>query len=406
MGELIAISILIVVATYIKKDAIKESDALNSIYNYGVFVRVLGTGIYLIYAYNFSGGSVDAFVYDNYAAEFAKYFMQFDLSPFTNEKLWRGGEFFYTNFVAYPAAIFMILTFASDFGIYLLFSLICFIGLVSTFYAFRKNYVFLHQRKILTWLLMFPALWFWTSTIGKDAFMFLGIGLTCLGITNYKLNYFLIAFGVFVLYAFRPPAAYIALLALGSFFVINVNDTPLLRLVKIAIGIFLIINLLNYLSDKWGVEDFTNESLTELQSGTLRYNNYGTAALEEKGGGITSIPRGILDVLARPFIWESGSLLTFASALEINSVLLLLWIRRRSVKLFFKNGLKHRLSTFVLSFVLIYVVSVGLFENNIGLIARHRSIIFPFLFLMAFAYDETVQGAYINLIKRKKMINE
>jgi hypothetical protein len=144
--------------------------------------------------------------------------------------------------------------------------------------------------------------------------------------------------------------------------------------------------MMNYLSEKWGIEEITTESIAELQQGTLRNNDYGAGALESKGGGLSSIPRGIVDVLARPFIWEISNPLTLASALEINFVLLLLFLNRSSVKSFFQRSLRHRLSTFILAFVLIYVLSVGIFENNIGLIARHRSLIFPFLFIMAYGY--------------------
>jgi hypothetical protein len=356
-----------------------------------------------VYARFFSGGGVDAWIYDNWAANFAEYFRAFDFSPFYVESMWRNGQLFYTNFVAYPAAFFMIFTFDNEFGIYLLFSAVCFAGLVLLFKSFRKNYPFLDQKNILFWILMFPALWFWTSTIGKDAFMFLGMGVVCLGITNKKLNYIYIMIGLAILYAFRPPTAYVAVLALGSFFILNLKDSWLLRIFKISAGLVIIIFLANYLSDQWGVEEFSNEELTELQSGTLRNNEYGTGVLDEKSGGIGSIPQGIVDVLARPFLWEIRNILTFASAIEINAVLFLLFWKRKSVVRFVKDSLTHRLSTFTLAFVFIYVVTVGLFENNIGLIARHRSIIFPFLFLMAFAYDDNVKRAYQRFMWQRRV---
>ncbi|MGM0582197.1 MAG: hypothetical protein ACQETL_16070 [Bacteroidota bacterium] len=381
--------------------------SLNKRYNWGVAFRIVGTFGYIIYAYYFSGGGVDAWVYDNWAARFADYFREWDFSPFFVESMWRNGQLFYTNFVAYPAAFFMIFTFDNEFGVYLLFSAVCFAGLVFLFKAFRKNYFFLDQPNLLFWVLLFPALWFWTSTIGKDAFMFLGMGIVCLGIHNKRLNYIYILLGIAILYAFRPPTAYVAVLALGSFFILNIKDNWLIRIFKITAGLVVIILLANYLSDQWGVEEFSNEELTELQRGTLRNNEYGTGVLGEKSGGISSIPSGIVDVLARPFPWEIRNVFTAAAAIEINAVLLLLIIRRKSVMRFIKDSLSHRLSTFVLAFVFIYVVTVGLFENNIGLIARHRSIIFPFLFLMAFAYDDKVKRAYQQFLwKRRKQAAE
>ena len=402
MGAIIAILLLIGLANWLKSSYIKQNRALNQRYNWGVAFRIVGTVGYLIYAYYYSGGGVDAWIYDNWAERFADYFRVLDFSPFYDETLWRNNQFFYTNFVAYPAAFFTIFTFDSEFGIYLLFSAVCFAGLVLLFKSFRKNYVFADQPKLMFWIFMFPALWFWTSTIGKDAFMFLGIGIVCLGITDKKLNYIYILLGLFILYAFRPPTAYVAVIALGSFFILNLKDSLLMRIFKITTGVVIIVLLANYLSEEWGIEEYSNEELTELQSGTLRSNNYGSGALEEKSGGISSIPSGIVDVLARPFLWEIRNVFTAASAIEINAVLILLIIKRKSVGRFIKDSLSHRLSTFVLAFVFIYVVTVGLFENNIGLIARHRAIIFPFLFLMAFAYDDKVQRSYQKFMWHKR----
>jgi len=395
LGGIVALIILILTGRWMRPWYVKKYKSLNKVYSWGIAFRVIGTATYIIYALYFSGGAVDAFIYDNYASTFADYFSHWDFSPLTDEKLWRNGQFFYTNFVAYPAAFFIILTLNSTFGIYLLFSLVCFTGLVLLFKSFVINYEGLEVRKMAMLLFLFPALWFWTSTIGKDAFMFLGIGLICYGISNTNLNYFYIAIGLFTLYAFRPPTAYMALIALAAFFILNSHDPVFTKLLKIVVGVVLLLFILNYISELWGVEDFSNESIIELQSDVLRNNNYGSGVLEQKSGGLASIPRGIVDVVARPFLWESSNLLSLASALEINFMLLILLLNRRSVLTFIRHSLQHRLSTFALSFIVIYILSVGIFENNIGLIARHRTIMFPFLFLMAYSY------AHIPIIRNR-----
>lgn len=386
IGGVIAIVLLFVAGYALKPWYVAKYGSLSQVYSLGLLCRILGTTAYIIYAMYFSGGAVDAYVYDNYAAVFAEYFSRWDFSPFTDERLWRNGQLFYTNFVAYPAALFMIITQNSTFGIYLLFSLVCFLGLVYMLKAFVVNYPTLEVRWVSMLLFFFPALWFWTSTIGKDAFMFLGFGVLCYGINNKRLHYTRILVGLAIIYAFRPPVAYMAVIALAAFFILNVKDSFLTKALKITAGVLMLLFLMSYLSAKWSVDDLSSESIAQLQSGTLRNNNYGTGALEQKSGGFATIPRGIVDVLARPFLWEGTNPLALASALEINFVLLLLFLNRRSLMIFLREGLRHRLSTFILSFVAIYVLSVGMFENNIGLIARHRSILFPFLFIMAYGY--------------------
>lgn len=385
MGVVISLIVFIMVTTLIRPKW-AQLPRIRSVYNLGVLSRIVGTGTYLFYAYKLTAGNVDAFIYDNWAQRFADYFVQGDFSPFTDPTLYRGGKLFYTNFVAYPAAFFLILTFNSTFGIYLLFSTVCFVGLVLILNSFYENYPLIDPHKVTLYVLLFPAVWFWTSTIGKDAFIFLGVGIVCNSFKRGSINYFMMAFGLAIMYAFRPPVAYMAIFALGALFVINLSDSFMVRLLKISVGIFIVITLLDYLGSEWRIESFDVESIAELQQSTLRNNNYGSGALDEKAGGLSSIPQGIVDVLARPFIWESRDLTTFLASVEITFMVCILLIRRRSVVLFIKSMLKIPLSTFIGAFVLIYIVSTGLFENNIGLIARHRSILFPFLFLASYSF--------------------
>lgn len=391
IGGTIAIVLLIGIGYALKPWYVAKYSSLNQVYSLGLLARIFGTVTYTLYAIYFSGGAVDAFVYDNYASVYAEYLKRWDFSPFTDQRLWRNGQLFYTNFVAYPAAFFMIITKDSMFGIFLLFSLVCFLGLVYMLKAFVVNYPGMNIKRVSMLLFFFPALWFWTSTIGKDAFMFLGLGILCYGISDKRLNYVRIAAGLAILYAFRPPVAYMGVIALAAFFILNVRDSFFSKAFKIMAGIVVLLFLMNYLSSKWSVEDLSSESISQLQRGTLRNNNYGTGALEQKSGGFSSIPRGVVDVLARPFLWEGTNPLALASALEINLVLLLLYLNRRSLMMFLREGLRHRLSTFILAFVGIYILSVGMFENNIGLIARHRSILFPFLFIMAYGYYYSIR---------------
>lgn len=386
MGALVAISILLLVSYVIKPDWSRQP-ALRRVYNWGAFFRIFGTLAYMFYAYVLTSGNVDAFVYDNWAHQYAEYFLRGDFSPFTDPTMYRGGQFFYTNFVAYPAAFFLIITANSTFGIYLLFSTVCFVGLMLMVKSFYANFPALDRYWITFYVLLFPAVWFWTSTIGKDAFVFLGIGIVCSGFRQHSINYLKVAIGIAIVYAFRPPVAYMTLLAMSALFIFNFKDAFLIKLFKIAVGTYLAVVLLNFISTEWKIESFDIETIEGLQETTLRNNDYGTGALEEKSGGIASIPRGIVDVLARPFLWETKDITTLLASLEISFMLIILFIKRKSLKLFVKSMLTNRLSTFVGAFVLIYIISAGLFENNIGLIARHRSIIFPFLFLAAFGFQ-------------------
>jgi hypothetical protein len=405
IGALFAILILLIVSYLVRPDYSKAPQT-RVIYNWGVFFRIVGTLSYLYYAYYLTSGNVDAFIYDNWASLFAEYFIKGDFSPFTDPTLYRGGQLFYTNFVAYPAAFFLIITLGSTFGIYLLFSTACFVGLVLILKSFYTNYPQLDQYRITLYVLLFPAVWFWTSTIGKDSFVFLGIGFICFAFSPGRVNYLYWALGLAIVYAFRPPVAYMVLLAIASLMIFNLKDSFFLKIIKASAGILVVIYLLGFLGEKWQIESFDAETISELQQITLKNNNYGTGALEEKRGGITAVPRGVLDVLARPFIWESRDLTSLLASFEISFMLFIIFKQRQSVALFLNDSLRNPLSIFIVSFLVIYIVSTGLFENNIGLIARHRSIIFPFLFLIAFSYTYNGKRVYKPISKKRHAIGK
>lgn len=380
----------------------KKYPSVHKNYIFGLWMRLFGTTAYWVFAFYVSGGNVDAFVYYRYANLFTERFLSGDFSPLYNPAIWRNGQFFHTNFVSYPASFFQIITFDNRFGIYLLFSLVCFTGLSMMLKGFLQYYTYPDYKKLSFFVFMFPAVWFWTSTIGKDAFMFLGLAFIVQGLSTQRIKYTWLVIGVFIIYAFRPPVALIVCLCLGLTFAFSIKDSLLVRGFKIVLGLGILLFIFNYISANYEVEVLDAESVAEFQNKHLRNNNYGGSKLEQKSGGLASIPRGMVDILMRPFLWEINNFSSLLASLEINLMLFLVYRNFSVVKRFVKNAFKDNLSKFILSFVVLFAAITGLVENNLGLIARHRSILFPLVFAMVFHYSKKQHMAY--LLKRKKQL--
>ncbi len=335
--------------------------------------RVFGTICYYIFAFYFTNGNVDAFVYTTWGNNFADYFVNFDFSPISDPVFYRGGEFFYTNFVNYPTALFLILTGRDVLSVYYLYSLVSFTGLLYLIKSFAVFSNFKVPASTLKYFLLIPAFWFWNSTIGKDAPQFLGFGIFVYGLVYKKNNLkkiFIIFLGLFISYSIRPPFALLLLMAWGASYFINFRDKGFTKILKIGFGIAIAFVAIYFIQQRLQIENLSVETISQsterFQSGT----DYGSGRIEGNSFSPGGIVMSFVNVLMRPFPWEMRNFNYLLAGIEIY-IILFLFIRG-----IINFNSKLPLSKFFLFWILIFSVVIGLSENNIGTMARHRSLIF------------------------------
>ncbi|HYR08012.1 MAG TPA: hypothetical protein VEQ60_09595, partial [Longimicrobium sp.] len=112
----------------------------------------------------------------------------------------------------------------------------------------------------------------------------------------------------------------------------------------------------------------------------------GRSAIEGTDVGIAALPKAIVNTLFRPFPWEARSITALASAVEI----CLLWgvalYRWRRLAAGVVAWRRTRMTAMGLPFVLLYAATFGMVIVNLGIIARQRIFVFPFLFAMLEGY--------------------
>src|SRR5687768_13224650 len=99
---------------------------------------------------------------------------------------------------------------------FLLFQAMGFWGLLFVMRAFDDIHEELGQPmfKYVYLLLFLPGLHFWTSAIGKDAPLFLGVAMCVWAAFRIQTRYLIFAAGIVVCLLFRPHIALIALIAM------------------------------------------------------------------------------------------------------------------------------------------------------------------------------------------------
>lgn len=269
-------------------------------------------------------------------------------------------------------------------GEFFVFSLFAFLGLVAFAVAFRRMYPHADPRGYFVWLWFFPSLWFWPASVGKEALILLGLGLATLGFVGRRdhVRWIPLATGIAVMLAIRPQVAIVAIvsiilaqwLALGGRWTVGrvVQGGALLAVGMV--GIY-------FSAGQLGVEGLDPEGMQSyLDSQTARSSN--GSSIGTVGVSWAGVPLGVANVLFRPFLWEITNPTVAVTALELTVFWVIVLRRRRRVVEVLKGWRRDRLLRFALPFVLIYSAFLGMLMVNLGIIARQRIFIFPFLFLL------------------------
>jgi len=349
-----------------------------------IFIRIFGVLAYAGVVFTIYGGAGDPVVYFRWGRTFAEYFRQFDLSPFFDSSTWRGPAFTGTNFVGYPAALMILLVGESYRGTWLLYSSLCLIGLFYFAKVFYRAYGGVEYKTYLFILLLYPSLWFWTANVSKDTWMIFGVAVFLTGMVNQnrKQSVYVMIFGLFWCYLVRPQLAAILAFALaGSYFLGTLKK---LTFKNVFIMVIAVAGAFYFLSVV-GVEDVTE--VTDFAQETQRKSSYGGSEISISSGPLKFIQAPV-NILLRPFPWEVGGFLQIISFFDIYFIWYLAFKNWKSVKRAFSMIRKDRLIAFCFIFIALFAVGAGLALVNLGLIARQRIILYPFMFMIIYAYSD------------------
>ena len=345
---------------------------------------VVGLGARLAGAWARQTIAADARVYFQWGERYAEYFARFDLAPLFDPALWRSAGWVGTNAVAYPAGFAIAVLGPAWYGVFLVYTLLAFAGVVAYGLAFRANAPGGGPTSYWAWLMLFPSLVFWPSSIGKEALMMLGLGITAFGFLRREesASWWLVATGLLIVYAIRPQVAAIAALAIVLTYTLRPQGMGPLRVIEstLILGVGLVVMWAALESSDVGGADL--ESIEEYVVESNRRSQQGGSEIGAAGFGLSSVPVAAVNVLLRPFPWEATSLTTAVSALEV----LLLWglvvMKRRQLWAALRRWRTTRLTRYALLFAVLYVIGLGMNLGNLGIIARQRVLVFPLLFVL------------------------
>lgn len=263
-------------------------------------------------------------------------------------------------------------------------------GLVAVYLFYRAVVLFLgyEDRRIFFLLAFWPTVLFWSSILGKDPLVLLGIALYVYGAVGWihlKKTRFLavLALGLLIAVMIRAWLGMIMVLPLAI---------TLLR-GKFSIGTKVVFGLLVGVALWFSVGHFAESFLLEsaedlvdrtesLSAGFASPGAGAGSSLEFKGyesfgGMVTYLPVGIFTALFRPLPGEVLNIFGFLASLENIAALGLLWLAIKRTRW---EELKEPVISWALTLIIVWSIMYAFISSyNLGTASRYRLQILPVL---------------------------
>ena len=330
---------------------------------------------------------------------------QYYLRPLESRNNWFehfGTSTTFIDFISYPFINFLGFNYEM---MMVLFAWLGYLGFVYAYMFFRENItvkITVFKRfDLLTLILFFPNMHFWTASLGKGAPIFLGLMMFAYAIKNPKSRIIPLVIGSFLIYYIRPHV--FMFVAVGTVLGYMSGKE------KISFGkkLFIYIALLGGLvlaqdailgiAGLEGSEDLTEDfgSFSETRSG----------ALSTSGSGVDMsnypLPLKFFTFWFRPLFFDAPGILGLVTSVE-NLMYLLLFFKivKKDFLKFVKDSpiaVKMSLVVFLLaSFAMTFVMS------NLGIIMRQKSMVMYFGFFVIYYYLAQKKFDRINLLRRRR----
>lgn len=379
LGGLLVASALLLVTILIAR-APWERD-VRLLVGAGLWLRVLGSLVYL-YVIGAQYGGGDYLMYFDqglvYAGLLGSGQFEAALAPWLESGWWG------TSATIRLTGVVLAFVGPSLASAFVVFGVVSYIGIIACWLAFARSFPGANSTRYLAWIALFPSLWFWPAALGKDAIVLCGVGLAALGFAGRGKRKFwlLMALGFLLVFTIRPQVAAVLAFAIVAGHFLSVGSWWTLKktlqgTALIIVGVATIILASGALDVELFDPDEVDGYLTHRGAAL---SQAGGSAIDVSGGGIP-VWMAPVNVLFRPFVWEMRGIMPGIAGLEVLALWgIALW-RRRQIAAFYRRHRNHKLFWFAVAMFVLYVVTLGLVATNIGLLARQRVHILPFLFM-------------------------
>lgn len=289
------------------------------------------------------------------------------------------------------AGLLMFLVGDTAYGVCLLVSYLSFWGSVALYRAVRSMLALSERRAVLIGLLLMPSVLFWSSGLVKEAFVIGFLGITCNAASELLAHRRVLAVASLIVgvegIAVTKPYVLVALVvALGGWFYAKSKRQigSVYKLIATA-GVILGMVVLARWFPEFSVENIGG-SVAQSQ------RNYALAATGGSNiefgdddapptilGQLRWAPFGLMNSLARPFLFEARNATMLLAAFEVTFLVILLAfvVKSYGPKRIVAEIRSTPMLLFATVLVLSFGTSVGTATKNLGTLSRYRVPMMP-----------------------------
>lgn len=344
----------------------------------GWFLRLIGT------FFRFRD-PVDAVVYHQEGVRLAAEFRTLNFGAET------GREFPGTGFLRWLSGLVHVVVFDNWFAAFVVFTTFSFIGVVLAYRAFARAVPGGNRLRYALLVFWWPSLVFWPSSLGKEAWMILGLGLAAEGASQVFVGrtfrgYVVLAAGLTALSMCRPHVALLALIGFGLAFLVRPGGGSGARAMGKVFGVVLLVVggslIAGATADRLKIDSLGSENV----QAAFQYTENQT---QQGGGQFTAArvrtpldyPMAFVTVLFRPFPTEANGGEARLTSLEGLAFLALFVLSLRAYRHPLRLFGRIPYLTFSLGYVLAFVYVFAAIAN-FGILARQRTQVLVFAFVL------------------------
>jgi hypothetical protein len=372
-----------VIATFLIPHAVhKEPTVTARFLAFALAAHVVGSLARFVIIQTVYHGVADANGYFGAGVQLAPLFRSFQFPPLPQPG---------TEFMNWLTGLLFAITTPTLLGGFVVCASLGFVGSWYFYKAFRLGFPEGDHRTFAYLIFFLPTMWYWPSSLGKDGIVVLFMGIATYGLTLILRSTFMRGFltavaGIAGIVMIRPPMAAALSVAAAAAFLVrparvrSIQVQALMWIVIVPIlGVLSVVTInssRNYVKTDDPIAAFEAQQAKEF-SGTGGGSNY----TPPRPFSPIGLVEAVVTVNFRPFPWEAGGYLPAVAALE-GLVLVFLALRRRSQ---IWAGLRGWRRNGAVVFALLSWLSLSVILSslsNFGLLARQRTQVLPFLFML------------------------
>jgi hypothetical protein len=375
---LIALFLLIATVPLARHAARIESwPGLSMLLMGGMVLRLGGAMARYLVAYGLYGGVADASTYTTVARH--------NYHAFRHLHVFAPNTGVFHGLVPWITTAIYAIAGPTELGSFFVFAWFNFLGCYLFYRAFRIAFPEGDGRRYAFLVLLLPSLLYWPSSLGKEGWMMLALGLASYGLARALAGrfggYLALLAGLGGMLLVRPHLALIFLPAALLSLILRRGtpgrNRPLARLVGVVVVLVASLVVVGKVQSYFGIKNLDVQSVTQELNTTRSQTAEGNSAFSPPNAQTPlGYPEAVVTVLFRPFPWEAHSATVLVSSGE---GLLLLgltaasWRRLRRLPHFL---VRNPYVMFCFVYSALFILAFSNFANY-GILARERVQMLP-----------------------------